>query len=310
MNRIASWATAALVVLNSDIASPVSARAESAALALDGTLRKIKETGAITLAHREFSVPFSYYDDKQQPVGYAMDLCYPIVDAVKKDLRLDKLEVKLNPVTAPMRIPLIANGTVDLECGSTTNTLERQKHVAFTITHFVTANRFVSKTANNLKTVEDLRGKTVVAIPGSTNIKQIIEINAQRNLGMNIVSAKDHPEAFLMVETDRAAAFVTDDILLYSMVAGAKTPAAYQISADPLSVEPYAIMLRRDDAAFKKVVDGAMIAIYKSGEINAIYDKWFMKPIPPKSINLNVPIGAAFKKVVGNPTDSGDPAAY
>jgi glutamate/aspartate transport system substrate-binding protein len=289
MSRIASWATAALVVLNTDIASHVSAKAQSAALALDGTLRKIKETGAVTLAYREFSVPFSYYDDKQQPVGYAMDLCYRIADAVKKELRLDKLEVKLNPVTSATRIPLIANGTVDLECGSTTNTLERQKQVAFTITHFVTANRFMSKRASNLKTVDDLKGKTVVSTSGSTNIKQIIEINAQRNLGMNILNAKDHPEAFLMVETDRAAAFVMDDILLYSMVASAKTPAAYQISADPLSVEPYAIMLRRDDAAFKKVVDAAMIAIYKSGEINAVYDKWFMKPIPPKNINLNVP---------------------
>jgi glutamate/aspartate transport system substrate-binding protein len=310
MSRIASWATAALVVLSTDIASPIYATAEPAASALDGTLKKIKETGAITLAHREFSVPFSYYDDKQQPVGYAMDLCYRIVDAVKKELRLDKLEVKLTPVTSPLRIPLITNGTVDLECGSTTNTLERQKLVAFSITYFVTANRFVSRKVSNLKTIDDLKGKTVVSTAGSTNIKQITEINAQRNLGMSILSAKDHPEAFLMVETGRAAAFVMDDILLYSMVASAKEPAAYEISADPLSVEPYAIMLRRDDAAFKKVADTAMIAIYKSGEINAIYDKWFMRPIPPRNINLNVPMGAAFKKVVGNPTDSADPAAY
>jgi glutamate/aspartate transport system substrate-binding protein len=302
MNRFTSWTATALVILSVDIAG-------SAAWGLDGTLKKTKETGAITLAHREYSVPFSYYDDKQQAVGYAMDLCYRIVDAVKKELRLDKLEVKLIPVTAALRIPLIANGTVDLECGSTTNNLERQKQVAFTITNFVTANRFVSKKTSNLRTVDDLKGKTVVSTSGSTNIKQITEINAQRNLGMNILNAKDHPEAFLMIETDRAAAFVMDDILLYSMVASAKTPAAYQISADPLSVEPYAIMLPRD-AAFKKVVDGAMIAIYKSGEINAIYDKWFMKPIPPKNINLNVPMGAAFKKVVDNPTDSGDPAAY
>ena len=309
MNRITSWAAAALVVLSADIASLVCATAEPAG-ALDGTLKKIKETGAITLAHREFSVPFSYYDDKQQPVGYAMDLCYKVVDAVKKELRLDKLEVKLTPVTSPLRIPLIANGTVDLECGSTTNTLERQKQVAFTITYFVTANRFVSKKASNLKTVDDLKGKTVVSSAGSTNIKQITEINGQRNLGMNILAAKDHPEAFLMVETGRVAAFVMDDILLYSMVASAKEPAAYEISADPLSIEPYAIMLRRDDAAYKKVVDDAMIALYKSGEINAIYDKWFMKPIPPRNINLNVPMGAALKKVVASPTDSGDPAAY
>jgi glutamate/aspartate transport system substrate-binding protein len=277
---------------------------------LTGTLKKIKDSGTITLGHREASMPFSYYDDKQQVVGYAMDLCDRVVGAIKKELKLDKLEVKLNPVTSSTRIPLIANGTVDLECGSTTNNLDRQKQVAFTITHFVTANRFASKKSANLKTVDDLKGKAIISTSGTTNIKQITEINGQRNLGLNILAAKDHAEAFLTVETDRAAAFVMDDIILYSLVASAKTPSDYVISADPLSVEPYGIMLRRDDPAFKKVVDNAMTAIYKSGEINAIYDKWFLKPIPPKGINLNVPMGASFKKVVANPTDSGDPAAY
>ena len=277
---------------------------------LTGTLKKIKDTGAITLGHRESSVPFSYYDDNQRVIGYAMDLCYRIVDAVKSDLKVDKLEVKLNPVTSATRIPLIANGTVDLECGSTTNNLEREKQVSFTITHFVTANRFVSKKSSNFKTVDDLKGKTIVSTSGTTNIKQINEIGAQRNLNLNIIAAKDHAEAFLMVETDRAAAFVMDDILLYSLVATSKSPGDYVISADALSVEPYGIMLRRDDPAFKKVVDDAMIAIYKSSAINAIYDKWFLKPIPPKGVNLNVPMSASFKKVVANPTDSGDPAAY
>jgi glutamate/aspartate transport system substrate-binding protein len=277
---------------------------------LTGTLKKIKETGTITLGHRESSVPFSYYDDKQRVIGYAMDLCYRIVDAVKRELKLPKLEVKLNPVTSATRIPLMANGTIDLECGSTTNNLERQKQVAFTITHFVTANRFVSKRKANLKTVDDLKGKTVVSTSGTTNIKQITEINAEKKLGMNILAAKDHAEAFLMVETDRAAAFVMDDILLYSLVATSKSPKDYVISAAPLSVEPYGIMLRRDDPAFKKVVDAAMIQTYKSGAINAIYEKWFLKPIPPKGVNLNVPMSAAFKKVVAKPTDSGDPAAY
>ena len=277
---------------------------------LTGTLKKIKEIGAITLAHRESSVPFSYYDDKQQVIGYAMDLCGRIVDALKQELKLDKLEVKLNPVTSATRIPLIANGTVDLECGSTTNNLERQKQVGFTITHFVTANRFVSKKTANLKTVDDLKGKTVVSTSGTTNIKQITEIGAQKGLNLNILAAKDHAEAFLMVETGRAAAFVMDDILLYSLVAASKSPQDYVISADALSVEPYGIMLRREDPAFKKVVDEAMIATYRSGAINAIYDKWFLKPIPPKSLNLNVPMSAAFKKVVASPTDSGDPAVY
>jgi glutamate/aspartate transport system substrate-binding protein len=277
---------------------------------LSGTLAKIKDTGAITLGHRESSVPFSYYDDKQQVVGYAMDLCYRIVDAVKAELKLAKLEARPNPVTSATRIPLIANGTVDLECGSTTNNLERQKQVSFTITHFVTANRFVSKKSANLKTVEDLRGKTIVSTSGTTNIKQIIEIGAQKGLNLNILAAKDHAEAFLMVETGRAAAFVMDDILLYSLVAASKSPQLYVISADALSVEPYAIMLRRDDAAFKKVVDQAMIATYRSGAINAIYDKWFLRPIPPKGLVLNVPMSAAFKKVIASPTDSGDPAVY
>jgi glutamate/aspartate transport system substrate-binding protein len=277
---------------------------------LTGTLKKIKETGAITLGHRESSVPFSYYDDKQQVVGYAMDLCYRIVDAVKSELKLAKLDVNLNPVTSATRIPLIANGTVDLECGSTTNNLEREKQVSFTITHFVTANRFVSKKAANLKTVEDLRGKTIVSTSGTTNIKQITEINAQKGLNLNILAAKDHAEAFLMVETGRAAAFVMDDILLYSLVAGSKAPGDYVISADALSVEPYGIMLPRGDAPFKKVVDQEMIATYRSGAINAIYDKWFLKPIPPKGINLNVPMSASFKKVIASPTDSGDPAVY
>ncbi|HWP25308.1 MAG TPA: amino acid ABC transporter substrate-binding protein, partial [Xanthobacteraceae bacterium] len=230
--------------------------------------------------------------------------------AVKRELKLPKLDVKLNPVTSATRIPLMANGTIDLECGSTTNNLERQKQVAFTITHFVTANRFVSKRKANLKTVDDLKGKTVVSTSGTTNIKQITEINAEKKLGMNILAAKDHAEAFLMVETDRAAAFVMDDILLYSFVANSKSPKDYVISANALSVEPYGIMLRRDDPAFKKVVDAAMIQTYKSGAIHGIYEKWFLKPIPPKGINLNVPMSAAFKKVVAKPTDSGDPADY
>jgi glutamate/aspartate transport system substrate-binding protein len=282
----------------------------AAAQELTGTLKKIKDSGTITLGHREASVPFSYYDDNQKVVGYAMDLCYRIADAVKAELKIDKLEVKLNPVTSATRIPLIANGTVDLECGSTTNNLEREKQVAFTITHFVTANRFASKKAAGFKTVDDLKGKTIVSTSGTTNIKQINEINAQKALGLNILAAKDHAESFLMLETDRAAAFVMDDILLYSLVASSKSPADYVISADPLSVEPYGIMLRRDDPAFKKLVDATMTKIYKSGEINAIYDKWFLKPIPPHGINLNLPMSAAFKKVVASPTDSGDPASY
>ena len=302
MRQAKCWVVAALSIF--------AATGVASAQELTGTLKKIKETGAITIGHRESSVPFSYYDDKQQVIGYAHELCLRIVEAVKKELKLPQLEVKLNPVTSATRIPLMANGTIDLECGSTTNNLDRQKQVSFTITHFVTANRFVSKKANALKRVDDLKGKTVVSTSGTTNIKQITEVNAQKNLGMNILTAKDHAEAFLMVETDRAVAFVMDDILLFSLVAGSRSPKDYDISADALSVEPYGIMLRREDPAFKKVVDGAMIETYKSGAINPIYEKWFLKPIPPKGINLNVPMSDAFKKVIASPTDSGDPAVY
>src|SRR5438477_4172818 len=282
----------------------------TAASAQEGTLKKIKNEGSITIGHRDASTPFSYYDDKQQVVGYAIDLCHRIVDAVKTELKRPKLETKYQLVTSANRIPLMANGTIDLECGSTTNNLERQKQVWFTVTHFVTANRWVSKKSAKLHKLSDLKGKTIVSTAGTTNIKQITEINGQQNLGMNIISANGHPEAFQMVETGRAVAFVMDDILLYSLAAQSRNPKDYEISPEALSVEPYGIMLRKDDTAFKKVVDAAMVDTYRSGAINAIYDKWFLKPVPPKGLNLNVPMSEPFRKVIANPTDSGDPAAY
>ena len=280
------------------------------AAAQQGTLDKIRSSGTITLGNRDASIPFSYLDDKQQPIGYAMDLCLKIVDAVKAELKRPNLKVAYQPVTSATRIPLMANGTIDLECGSTTNNAERQKQVSYTITHFVTANRFIAKKADNLMKLDDLKGKTVVSTAGTSNIKQLTELNAARNLGMNILSAKDHAEGFLMVDTGRAAAFVMDDILLAGLAANHANPALFAISAEPLSVEPYGIMLRKDDPAFKKVVDEAMVRIYKSGEIDKIYEKWFQHPIPPRGINLNIPMGASFKKVVANPTDSPDPDVY
>ena len=280
------------------------------AVAQEGTLKKIKDSGTITIGHRDASLPFSYYDDKQQPIGYAMDLCAKIVDAVKAELKMPNIKTNYQLVTSANRIPLMANGTIDLECGSTTNNVARQEQVWFTMTHFVTANRWVFKKSANIKKLEDLKGKTIVSTAGTTNIKQITELNGQNNLGMNIISANGHPEAFQMVETGRAVAFVMDDILLYSLASQSRNPKDYAISTVALSVEPYGIMLRRDDPAFKKVVDNAMIQTYKSGAINGIYDKWFQKPVPPRNINLNVPMSEQFKKVIKNPTDSGDPKDY
>jgi glutamate/aspartate transport system substrate-binding protein len=278
---------------------------------LTGTLKNIKDTGAITLGYRDSSIPFSYLDDNQKPIGYAMDICYKIVEAEKKELKLDKLEVKLNPVTSATRIPLMANGTVDLECGSTTNNAERQKQVSFTNSHFLTASRYVTKKASKINSIDDLKGKTVVSTAGTTNIKQLTEANLARGLSVNIIPAKDHAEAFLMVETDRAVAFVMDDILLASLVAGSKAPDDYVISKDAFSKpEPYGIMLRKDDAPFKKVVDAATAALYTSAEGQKIYDKWFTQKIPPKGLNLNVQLGPEMKKQLAKPSDSPDPDAY
>jgi glutamate/aspartate transport system substrate-binding protein len=285
--------------------------AQANAEELTGTLKKAKETGVITIGYRDSSIPFSYLDDNQKPIGFAIDICLKIVDAVKKELNLDKLAVEFNPVTSSTRIPLLANGTIDMECGSTTNNPDRLKQVAFTNTHFLTATRFVSKKSSKLNSIEDLRGKSVASTSGTTNIRQLTEANAARNLGINIIPAKEHAESFLMVETDRAVAAVLDDILLASFAAGSKDPAAYVISTDAFSKpEPYGIMLRKDDPAFKKVADDATAALYQGPEGQRLYDKWFMQKIPPKGLNLNVPIGAELKKAFAKPSDSPDPDSY
>jgi glutamate/aspartate transport system substrate-binding protein len=275
-----------------------------------GTLKKIKDSGTITIGFRDASIPFSYLDDQQQPIGYAMDICYRIVDAVKAKLGMPNIKVTLNPVTSSTRIPLMANGTIDLECGSTTNNAERKKQVDFGMTYFVIKYRYVSKKSSNMDTIADLKGQTVVSTAGTTDIKALNELNSSENMRMSILSANDHPAAFLMVETGRAKAFLMDDILLYGLVANSKNPSEFHVSSASLGVEPYSLMLRRDDPEFKKLVDDAMTQLYKSGDIEKIYNKWFMSPIPPKGINLNFPISDSLKKVFANPTDSADPNVY
>jgi glutamate/aspartate transport system substrate-binding protein len=277
---------------------------------LTGTLKKIKETGAITIGYRETSIPFSYLDGNNKPVGFAMDICAKIVDAVKKELKDDNIQTKYVAVTSSTRIPLIANGTVDLECGSTTNNAERAKQVSFTNAHFLSESKYVTKKSSNINSIADLKGKTVISTAGTTNIKQANERNTSDQLGMTILSAKDHAEAFLNVDTGRAVAFIMDDILLASFVANSKDPSQFVISTDSFSkAEPYGIMLPKDDAAFKKVVDDATSTLYKT-EGPALYKKWFESPIPPKNITLNLPLSAALKKQFESPIDSPDPDAY
>ena len=287
--------------------APAAANAQE----LTGTLKKVKETGAIAMGVRESSVPFSYLDDRQQPVGFAIDVCQRVVDAVRAKLAMPGLKVVMTPVTSSTRIPLLANGTIDLECGSTTNNATRQQQVAFSNTYFLTASRFVSKAAAGINDIDGLKGKTVVSTSGTTNIVQLNAANTARSLGLNILTAKDHAESFLLVETGRAAAFVMDDVLLASLVAASKDPAAYRISTDAFSQpEPYAIMLRKDDPQFKQLVDSTTAALFRSPEGKALYDRWFTQPIPPRGLNLNLPMAPVLQRAFQDPSDSPDPAHY
>lgn len=254
------------------------------------TLDKVKASGSITVAYREASIPFSYLDDKAQPTGFGWEICNKIVDEVRKATGRADLKVQTQAVTSGNRIPLLTNGTVDIECGSTTNNSERQKQVAFAINYFYTGTRFMVKAGAPVKSLDDLKGKQVVSTTGTTNFRIIRNLSEEKKLGIDLLGAKDHAESMLLVQTGRAVAFAMDDILLYGLKASAANPAEYAVVGDPIQVEPYAIMLRRDDPAFKKLVDATLAGLVKSGEFTRLYKKWFQSPIPPKGINLNAPM--------------------
>jgi glutamate/aspartate transport system substrate-binding protein len=275
-----------------------------------GTLAKIKRTGQVVLGVRDGSIPFSYLDDKQQYQGYSVDLCLKVVEHLKTQLAMPGLKVAYNPVTSANRIPLMANGTIDLECGSTTNNAERQQQVAFAPTMFVISSRLLAKKSANIQTLDDMKGRVLVATAGTTTLKQMTILNNERKLGMKILIGKDHPESFLMLETGRAEAEANDDILLAAQVATSKAPVDFAVSKEAMSVEPYGIMMRKNDMPFKKSVDEALRKVYQSDEIQRIYKKWFMSPIPPRGVNLNFPMPATLKAALAKPTDSPDPAAY
>ena len=291
--------TAAVLFFAAGLAA-LSAGAEE----LTGTLKKIKDTGSITLGHRESSIPFSYFDDKQQVVGYSHELAMKVVDAVKKQLNMPNLQVKLNPVTSQTRIPLVQNGTVDLECGSTTNNIERQKQAAFSNSIFVIGTRLLTKKTSGIKDFPDLAGKTVVTTAGTTSERLIRKMNEDKSMGMNIISAKDHGESFLILESGRAVAFMMDDALLYGERAKSKNPDQLVVVGTPQSFEVYGCMMRRDDPQFKKAVDDALAAVMKSGEVEKIYAKWFLSPIPPRGVNLDFPLSPELAALYKNPSDN------
>ncbi|MDK9713783.1 MAG: transporter substrate-binding domain-containing protein [Sulfuritalea sp.] len=269
-----------------------------------GTLKKVKDSGSITLGIRESSYPLSYLDDKQQPVGYHIDVCNRIVDAVKAQLKLPALKVQHQAVTSQNRIPLVANGTVDLECGSTTNNEARQKQVAFAPTTFVTNVRMAVKKASGITSLGQLGGKPVATTTGTTSVQLMRAHEKGKGIDFKEVYGKDHADAFLMLETDRAVAFVMDDNLLAGLIVSSKAPADYAIVGEVLNVEPIAIMLRRDDPAFKKLVDAAVIGLMKSGELDKLYARWFMAPIPPKNVSMNFPMSDALKALIKAPSDA------
>ncbi|MCA1410551.1 amino acid ABC transporter substrate-binding protein [Bradyrhizobium sp. NBAIM20] len=278
---------------------------------LAGTLQKIKETKKITLGYQEASVPFSYLDGNQKPVGFAMDICLRIVEAVKKQLGISDISVETVAVTSSNRIPLMVNGTLDLHCSATTNNADRQKQVAFTNTHFLSATRFAARKAASIKTIDDLKGKAVTAVAGSVNLTQLAKVNTERNLGINIMPAKDQAEAFLLLETDRAQAYALDDVQLAVAIARSKEPQAYVISEEAFSKpEPYGIMLRREDAPFKALADRATAELYASPEIEALYRKWLQSPTPPNGLNYNVPMSSALRNAFKKPSSSADPDVY
>ena len=275
---------------------------------LTGTLKKIKESGTITLGHRDSSIPFSYIaDGSGKPVGYSHDVQLAIVEGLKKQLDMPDLKVKYNLVTSQTRIPLVQNGTVDVECGSTTNNAERAQQVDFSVGIFEIGTRLLSKKDSPYKDFADLKGKNVVTTAGTTSERILKAMNADKQMGMNVISAKDHGEAFNMLESGRAVAFMMDDALLAGEMAKAKKPTDWAVTGTPQSYEIYGCMLRKGDPDFKKAVDDAIVALYKSGEINKIYAKWFESPIPPKGLNLNFPMSDKVKELIANPSDKPAP---
>lgn len=267
------------------------------------TLAKIASSNKITMAYRESSVPFSYLDGPSKPIGFSVDLSNAIVAAVKQKLGKPDLEVSWMSVTSQNRIPLLSNGTVDVECGSTTNNTARAKDVAFAINHFYTGTRLLVKKTANVKDYADLKGKKVAITTGTTNMLVVRKYNEEKKLDLDILAAKDHADALLLVESDRAAAFAMDDILLYGLRSNSKNPAELEVVGEALQVEPYACMLPKDDPQFKALVDGVITGMMKSGDFEKLYNKWFLGPIPPKNLPIGLPLSDELRQNIRTPSD-------
>jgi len=281
----------------------VSALAFAATAHAEDTLKKIKDSGSITEGVRESSGALAFTLGDGKYTGFHYDVCAKIIDDIKKHLGMSKIDVKYQPVTSQNRIPLVQNGTVDLECGSTTNNAARQKDVAFAPALYIEEVRIAVKKNSGIKSIADLNGKTVATTTGTTSVQLLRKNKRAQGIDFKELNGKDHSDSFLLLESGRADAFVMDGQILAGLISKAKNPSEYAIVGEPLSVEPIAIMYRKDDPAFKKVVDDSVRAMAKSGEVAKLYDKWFMQPIPPNNTKVNLPPSDATKAAWANPTD-------
>ena len=270
---------------------------------LAGELDKIRETASIVIAHRDASLPFSYLDADKRPVGYSIDLCLKVAEAIKKELKLPNLTIHYLPVTSASRIPTIVERRASIECGSTTNNAERRELVEYSISHFISSSRFIARTNSGLNYIADMTGRKVVSTKGTSSLKMLQRLNDEQLLKLKIVEANDHAEAFAMVVSGAVDAFAMDDVLLYGLRASSNDPKAYSVIGKPMTVEPYAIMLPKNDAAFKRVVDQEVRRVITSGEINVLYKKWFESPVPPRGLNMQLPMSYMLRESFKYPSD-------
>jgi glutamate/aspartate transport system substrate-binding protein len=281
----------------------VSALSTASGEGLSPTLQKIKDAGTITIGHRDSSVPFSYLDDNQKPIGFSLDLCGLVVAKIKARIGQSDLKVAYQAVNSSNRIPLVKNGTVDIECGSTANTIARQQEVAYSVIFYAPQFKWIALKSSGLKTTEDLKGKAVVVTQGTNTAQFVARLNTEKGLGMKILQGKDHAESFLLVETGRAVAFMEDDILLAGLKANASSADNFVFLSDAYPSDPYGVMMAKGDGEFKKLVDDALTEAMKSGLYDKLYTKWFESPIPPKNINLNFPQSEKLKELIKSPSD-------
>jgi len=267
------------------------------------TLEKIRRTGVITLGHRENSIPFSYFDDRQRVVGYAHDISVAVAREVERELGMSSLTLKLVPVTSQTRIPLLINNTIDLECGTTTNNRIRGRQVGFSTNYFISGTRFLTRKGSGIHDLDDLRGRNVVVSAGTTSEIVLRRVNAQRKLGIRIIAARDHGDAFVALEFGKAIAFMSDAAILYGEISKAKRPDDWHVIGTPMTEEVYACAMRKGDVEFKAVVDRAIQRMMRDGDMRKLYARWFQAPIPPREVNLQVPLDPGLSALFAYPND-------